>query len=198
MSEARRFVDTANRDPLGIPPTRLEISMPNPGRTIRPKISARDKSVPSTEEGIRPEATTAALTKPKWSLPKLNNSVRVCTSFVSPKSILVNRKSGSGMTRNQVVIGATGELSRPWTPRSTEMLTTLAPSGKSIPKKKMSDQHEWVRSSRTGVFSHKRGKRPVAWSRSNSTGVIRSGCSAAAPKRYIQRLPPSCLTDWRT
>ena len=48
----------------------------------------------------------------------------------------------------------------PRTARSTETLSTRAPSGKSMPRKKMSLQPLWVRSMRTGVRSRRIGKTP--------------------------------------
>ena len=62
---ARRVVDTARREPLGIPFTELTISSPRPGPTTRPSRSARLCPEPSTPGGTMPEAMTAAFRSPR-------------------------------------------------------------------------------------------------------------------------------------
>ena len=63
------------------------------------------------------------------------------------------------MTRNQASTGGLG-MPAPRTLRSIETFSTRAPSGKSMPRKKMSLQPLWVRSMRTGVVSRRMGNRP--------------------------------------
>ena len=65
ISEASRLVETARRDPLGMSLTLLTTSSPYPGRTTRPSRSDSEVAVPSNEGGIRPEAITPALTRPR-------------------------------------------------------------------------------------------------------------------------------------
>jgi hypothetical protein len=78
------------------------------------------------------------------------------TSAEACRSTLVKRMIGSSITRNHASTGGFGRVKpelAPRTARSMEMLKTRAPSGKSMPRKKMSLQPLWVRSMRTGVTS---------------------------------------------
>ena len=74
-----------------------------------------------------------------------------------------------------------GARSRPRTARSMETFRTRAPSGKSIPRKKMSLQALCDRSIRTGVFSARIGKRAV---NRRSLEQLRPD-----PQRLIRRVP---------
>ena len=78
------------------------------------------------------------------------------------------------------------------------MFRTRAPSGKSMPRKKISDQPLCERSSRTGVRSTRIGNSASSDSRARSRGWMRSGCSSTPPTRNIHRLPRQLRTDRRT
>ena len=129
MSEPSKFVLTANRDPLGMSLTLEHSSRPRPGPTMRASKSARDCPEPSMPGGTTPAAMTAAFSNPRWSLAKSKTSLNAVMSAVAPRSTEVRRSSGSSSTRSQALTGGRGAASRPWTPRSTEMFSTLAPSG---------------------------------------------------------------------
>ena len=84
-------------------------------------------------------------------------------SALAFRSTLTSRSTGSSITRKNVSMGGRGPppSSAPRTLRSTDTLSTRAPSGKSIPRKKMSLHPLCVRSMRTGVASCKMGKSPL-------------------------------------
>ena len=105
---------------------------------------------------------TAALRRPRWSFAKSKTSPSEVTSAVALRSMLVSRITGFSITRRYASTGGLGFASRPWTPRSTDTLITRAPSGKSMPRKKISDHAECVRSMRTGVVSRRMGKVPFS------------------------------------
>jgi len=65
ISEASRFVDTASREPLGMPFTWLTNSMPRPGPMMRASRSPSGWPAPSIPGGTMPEAITAALSRPR-------------------------------------------------------------------------------------------------------------------------------------
>ena len=65
MMAARRFVETASREPLGMSLTLLTISSPRPGPTSWASTSASVWPEPSSPEGIIPAAMTAALSSPR-------------------------------------------------------------------------------------------------------------------------------------
>ena len=64
ISEPKRFVDTARREPFGMSFTRLTISNPNPGPIIFENTSSIRPPQPSIPGGIKPAAITAAFNRP--------------------------------------------------------------------------------------------------------------------------------------
>ena len=62
--DASKFVETAKRDPFGMSLTFVTSSIPSPGNAILSRISLMVKRVPSNDGGIKPDAMTAAFSKP--------------------------------------------------------------------------------------------------------------------------------------
>ena len=129
-----------------------------------------------------PAAITAAFSSP--GSPWRNRRPRpgCVTSALAFRSTLTSRSTGSSITRRYTSIGGRGCASRPRTPRSTETFSTRAPSGKSMPRKKMSLQPLCDRSIRTGVRSHRIGKQAALPGRAAAARWrIRSGWSLGMP-----------------
>ena len=77
IKAASRFVETASREPFGMPFTHETSSMPRPGPTMRSRRFSRRCPDPSIPGGTTPEATTAALSRPSASFAKSKTSPRV-------------------------------------------------------------------------------------------------------------------------
>jgi hypothetical protein len=65
INAARRFVDTASREPFGMLFTLETISIPRPGPTIRASKSESSCPEPSMPGGTIPAAITAAFSNPR-------------------------------------------------------------------------------------------------------------------------------------
>ena len=161
IRQASRLVETARRDPLGMSFTLLTISMPWPGRARQPRQQLGERlrrALPCPAARCRkrsPRLSAGPGNRARNRRPRRSWRFRRWPS--DPRS---PGAAPAGRSRGNRLPPAAWAASRPAprTLRSMEMLSTRAPSGKSIPRKKMSLQPLCVRSMRTGVASRRIGK----------------------------------------
>ena len=157
ISAASRLVETARREPFGILFTLLTISSPRPGADhSREQIGQR---LPRAFHARRHDAGGD-----HGGFQQAQIILREIEDFREVRDVGGCAEIHAGQPQHRLIDHAQigfdrrrGAVSRPCTPRSIETFSTRAPSGKSIPRKKMSLQPLCVRSMRTGVRSRRIG-----------------------------------------
>ena len=165
IRQASKLVETASREPLGIPLTLLTISMPRPARAGEPRqqvgqrlrraFHARRHDARSDHRGFQQAQVIAREIE---NLGDRARSPRWPPDRRSPGAAPAGRSRG-----NTLPPAAWGAASGAAHARSIEMFSTRAPSGKSMPRKKMSLQPLWrqVHAHRRGFAQHREQRRRV-------------------------------------
>ena len=176
-----RLVETARREPLGMSLTLETISSPSPGPTMLGEqvrqAPGRSLPVPAARCRRRSPPPSAGRGN-RWRSrrpPASAASLGVGAEVDARPAAAPARRSRAGRPRP----AGAGAVSRPWTARSIETFSTRAPSGKSIPRKKMSLQRRVGQVHPDGrALREDRDTGPSPALRLSSSGRMRSGWSA--------------------
>ena len=177
IRQASRLVETARREPLGMSFTLLTISMPCPGLSGEPRQQVGER--------LRWRLPCPGGTMPRRDHRGLQQAqviAREIEDLGDGRDVGRAPQIDAGQPQHRLVDHAEIGFDRrlglpiraPRTARSTETLRTRAPSGKSMPRKKMSLQPLCVRSMRTGRGFAQDRERHGGAARSSS-GRRRSG-----------------------